>query len=52
HQDITTKLEKVCPQLHSQVKEVLEKNKQERHLRGGAATKKKYEALAKRNGRK
>lgn len=48
HQDITAKLEKVCPQLHSQVKEVLEKNKQERHLRGGAATKQKYANLSKK----
>lgn len=42
HQDITAKLEKVYPQLHKEVKEVLEKNKQERHIRGGMATKEKY----------
>jgi putative DeoR family transcriptional regulator (stage III sporulation protein D) len=30
------------------VKEVLEQNKQERHIRGGLATKKKYEQMAKK----
>lgn len=42
HQDITAHLAKENPCLHKQVKEVLEKNKQERHIRGGMATKKKY----------
>ena len=42
HQDITARLEKVNPALHKQVKEVLETNKQERHIRGGMATKMKY----------
>lgn len=45
HQDITSRLEKVNPTLQKQVKEVLEKNKQERHIRGGMATKKKYSEL-------
>lgn len=45
HQDITTRLEKVNPALQKQVKDVLEKNKQERHIRGGMATKKKYSEL-------
>ena len=45
HQDITSRLEKVNPALGKQVKEVLEKNKQERHIRGGLATKKKYSEL-------
>ena len=45
HQDITSRLEKVNPALQKQVKEVLEKNKQERHIRGGLATKKKYSRL-------
>jgi len=42
HQDITTRLEKTNPALHKEVKAVLEKNKQERHIRGGMATKLKY----------
>ena len=45
HQDITARLEKVNPVLQKQVKEVLEKNKQERDIRGGLATRKKYSEL-------
>lgn len=48
HQDITEKLAKVNLQLHDEVKAVLEKNKQERHIRGGEATKRKYEALSRK----
>ena len=50
HQDITSRLEKVNPALQKQVKEVLEKNKQERHIRGGLATKKKYSELRDQEG--
>ena len=46
HQDITSRLEKINPELHRQVKEVLELNKQERHIRGGMATKEKYVKIA------
>lgn len=45
HKDVTGRLEKVNPSLHKMVKTVLEKNKSERHIRGGQATKLKYEAL-------
>ena len=45
HQDITTKLEKANKRLFDEVKAVLDKNKQERHIRGGEATKQKYQAL-------
>lgn len=45
HQDITARLSKENPDLFRQVKEVLEKNKQERHIRGGMATKQKYSAI-------
>lgn len=48
HQDITTKLAQVNRQLHDEVKSVLEKNKQERHLRGGQATRQKYAELSRR----
>ena len=41
HQDITAKLAQV-----DEVKAVLEKNKQERHLRGGQATRRKYAELS------
>ena len=47
HKDVTVTLKKVNRALYIQVKKVLEKNKMERHLRGGEATKKKYESLHK-----
>ena len=43
HQDITVRLERVNPDLHKQVRRILEQNKSERHIRGGLATKRKYE---------
>lgn len=43
HKDVSERLVKIQPQLHKQVKEILELNKQERHIRGGQATKLKYE---------
>ena len=42
HKDITDRVEKIDPDLASNVRKVLEVNKAERHLRGGMATKKKY----------
>lgn len=48
HQDITTKLEKANKALYEEVKSVLDKNKQERHIRGGEATKRKYQELSKK----
>ena len=42
HKDITCRLERLHPQLYSQARAVLERNKQERHIRGGLATKRKY----------
>jgi putative DeoR family transcriptional regulator (stage III sporulation protein D) len=42
HKDITQALRHVNPALYEEVKGILEVNKQERHLRGGEATKKKY----------
>ena len=42
HKDITQSLKKINKSLYLDVKSVLEKNKEERHLRGGEATKKKY----------
>lgn len=42
HQDVTNRLKKINPELYSNVKIVLEKNKAERHIRGGIATKNKY----------
>ncbi len=48
HQDITTKLAESYPALHEEVKAVLERNKQERHIRGGEATKQKYAELSRK----
>ena len=42
HKDVTQVLRRVNPALYEQVQRVLEQNKDERHLRGGEATKKKY----------
>ena len=42
HKDVTMCLKDVNPQLYESVKKVLEKNKSERHIRGGEATRKKY----------
>ena len=42
HKDITQNLKIVNPELYKQVKEILETNKKERHIRGGEATKQKY----------
>lgn len=42
HKDLTHKLKYLNPSLYKSVKSVLEKNKSERHLRGGEATRKKF----------
>ncbi len=43
HKDVTTRLIDIDPLLAADVKVVLEQNKAERHIRGGLATKMKYE---------
>ena len=42
HKDVTEKLKSVNLSLYEDVKKVLEKNKEERHIRGGLATRNKY----------
>ena len=42
HKDITERLEKINPRLAVEVREILDENKAERHIRGGMATKMKY----------
>ena len=42
HTDVTVRLRKINPALYNEVRRVLEKNKEERHIRGGIATKEKY----------
>lgn len=48
HSDITTKLKRIDPELYGEVRKVLDINKEERHIRGGIATREKYkwEAVA------
>ena len=48
HKDVHERLTKINPLLYEQAKTILEHNKAERHIRGGMATKKKYEDI-KRN---
>lgn len=42
HKDVSDRLNKINPSLAAQVREILDENKAERHLRGGMATKLKY----------
>lgn len=42
HKDVSERLKLVNPQLYKKVKEVLEINKAQRHIRGGIATRNKY----------
>ena len=42
HKDMTQRLRRLDPQLYHRVRELMEKNKAERHIRGGLATRKKY----------
>lgn len=42
HKDITERLETINKNLAEAVRGVLSENKQERHIRGGMATKEKY----------
>ena len=43
HKDLTQRLPRVNRDLFLQTQELLARNKAERHLRGGAATKRKYQ---------
>jgi putative DeoR family transcriptional regulator (stage III sporulation protein D) len=42
HKDVTERLKRINPSLYREVGLVLEQNKQERHWRGGEATRQKY----------
>ena len=43
HQDLSVRICRLNPVMASKVREILDKNKAERHIRGGMATKSKYE---------
>ena len=45
HKDLTERVPRIHPGLYAAVKAVLDVNKQERHIRGGMATKRKYQHL-------
>lgn len=42
HKDITVRLKQYNMILYTQARAVLDRNKQERHIRGGMATRRKY----------
>ena len=42
HKDVSDRLQSVNPQLYKEVRQILEVNKAERHIRGGIATREKY----------
>ena len=42
HKDLSQRLDRYNHTLYLQVREVLDKNRQERHIRGGLATRRKY----------
>lgn len=46
HKDVSERLKKENPVMYAQVRDILDLNKQERHIRGGLATKRKYLELA------
>ena len=45
HKDVSERLLKINPGLAVEVREILDENKAERHIRGGMATKIKYSTL-------
>ncbi len=45
HKDVTERLRRANPELWGRVKVVLEHNKEERHIRGGLATRRKYKGI-------
>ena len=47
HKDVSERLKKINPSLAIQVRKILDKNKEERHIRGGMATKLKYSKMHK-----
>ena len=45
HKDVTDRLKKENASLYKEVEKILQKNKSERHIRGGLATNKKYKGI-------
>ncbi len=42
HKDVSQRILQISPTLAEQVRQVLDRNKSERHIRGGLATREKY----------
>ena len=45
HKDLTERLLQIIPALAKEARKVLDVNKQERHIRGGLATREKYQHM-------
>ena len=45
HINLSVDLKKINKSLYEEVREIMERNKRERHIRGGAAIKRKYELM-------
>ena len=45
HKDLQQRLSRCNPSLYHQVRQVLDLNKRERHIRGGMATRQKYKGI-------
>jgi putative DeoR family transcriptional regulator (stage III sporulation protein D) len=45
HKDLSYRLQYINLPLYLQVRKILDVNKQERHIRGGMATKRKYQCM-------
>ena len=45
HKDVTDRLMRINPHLAGEARKVLDRNKSERHIRGGMATREKYFCL-------
>jgi putative DeoR family transcriptional regulator (stage III sporulation protein D) len=45
HKDVSQRLKSISPSLAAEVRKVLDENKAERHIRGGMATKLKYQKM-------
>ena len=49
HKDVSERLKRINMPLYKEVRKVLDQNKEERHIRGGIATKEKYRKIADNN---
>ena len=49
HKDVSERLKTINLPLYKEVRKVLDTNKEERHIRGGIATKEKYSKLSNKN---